>query len=286
MSDVAFIGLGRMGSRMARRLIEAGHNLTVWNRTREKAEPLVELGAVAASTPAEAAAGAEAVITMVADPQSLESVSEGSAGIAATVSDSSTVIEMSTVGPEAVLRLASILPEEAGALDAPVLGSLSEAETGTLKVFVGGPDELASRWTPLLSAMGTPLYAGPLGSGATVKLVANSTILGVLGVLGEALALADVLGVPQEKAFEVLAVTPLAAQAERRRPQVELGDSTLRFSMALAQKDAELITETAAASGLEMRLANAVRSWLVDAVEAGRGESDYSQVIAYIKGSQ
>lgn len=270
---------------MARRLIEAGHNLTVWNRTREKAEPLVELGALAASTPAEAADGAEAIITMVADPQSLESVSEGSAGIAATVSDSSTVIEMSTVGPEAVLRLASILPEEAGALDAPVLGSLSEAETGTLKVFVGGPDEIASKWMPLLSAMGTPLYAGPLGSGATVKLVANSTILGVLGVLGEALALADVLGVPQEKAFEVLAVTPLAAQAERRRPQVESGDSTLRFSMALAQKDSELITETAAASGLEMRLANAVRSWLADAVEAGRGESDYSQVIAYIKGS-
>lgn len=285
MSDVAFIGLGRMGSRMARRLIEAGHNLTVWNRTREKAEPLVELGALAASTPAEAADGAEAIITMVADPQSLESVSEGSAGIAATVSDSSTVIEMSTVGPEAVLRLASILPEEAGALDAPVLGSLTEAETGTLKVFVGGPDEIASKWMPLLSAMGTPLYAGPLGSGATVKLVANSTILGVLGVLGEALALADVLGVPQEKAFEVLAVTPLAAQAERRRPQVESGDSTLRFSMALAQKDSELITETAAASGLEMRLANAVRSWLADAVEAGRGESDYSQVIAYIKGS-
>lgn len=133
MARVAFIGLGGMGSRMARRLVEAGNELTVWNRTRERAGAL---GAVVAATPAEAVAGAEVAITMVADPAALAAVTEGPEGLAAGARQGTTVIEMSTVGPAAIRRLAQVL--DADLLDAPVLGSLSEAEAGTLTVFVGG----------------------------------------------------------------------------------------------------------------------------------------------------
>ena len=128
MSAVAFVGLGGMGSRMAQRLLDAGHDLVVWNRTPAKAEELVVRGATRADTPADAARRAEAVITMLADPPAMRAVFEGRDGIAAGADDSLTVIEMSTIGPKAVAELATLLPPGTGLLDAPVLGSLSEAE--------------------------------------------------------------------------------------------------------------------------------------------------------------
>jgi 3-hydroxyisobutyrate dehydrogenase-like beta-hydroxyacid dehydrogenase len=282
VSVVAVVGLGAMGSRVARRLLDAGHELVVWNRTAEKAAPLVEDGAVAAAAPADAAARAEVVLTMVADPDALRDVTEGDGGVAAGVGEGATVIEMSTVGLEAVRRLASVLGERAGLLDAPVLGSRSEVEAGTLKVFVGGPDELVARWTPLLSALGSPLHVGPLGSGAAAKLVANTTLVGTIGVLGEALALADGLGLSQEKAFEVLAATPLAPQAERRRESIESGEYPPRFALYLARKDAELVVAAAREAGVDLRLTEAARSWLAEAEEAGLGDRDYSAVLARI----
>ena len=190
MSTVAVVGLGGMGSRIARRLLEAGHPVVVWNRTPAKAAELVELGATQAETPAEAAREADAVITMLANPEALWSVVEGENGIAAGADDSTTVIEMSTVGPAAVSRLATLLPPGTGLLDAPVLGSLLEVEAGALRIFVGGPEPLVERWTPLLSELGSPLHVGPLGSGAAAKLVANHTLFAVLTAFGEAVALA------------------------------------------------------------------------------------------------
>ena len=285
MSVVAVVGLGAMGSRIARRLLEAGHELHIWNRTAEKAAPLVEAGAVAAATPAEATARAEVVLTMVADPAALRDVTEGDDGIAAGMGKGAAVIEMSTVGPDAVHRLAAVLPAGIGLLDAPVLGSRSEAESGTLTVFVGGPNDLVERWTPLLSVLGSPLHVGPLGSGAAAKLVANTTLVGTIGVLGEALALAEGLGLSRAKAFEVLAATPLAGQAERRRASVESGEYPARFALYLARKDAELVVAAARAAGVDLRLTEAARTWLVDAEDAGWGDRDYSAVLARILGS-
>jgi 3-hydroxyisobutyrate dehydrogenase len=276
MSTVAVVGLGAMGSRIAGRLLEAGHDLVVWNRTAERAAPLVEAGAVQAATPAEAARHAEVAITMVADPAALRAVTEGPDGVAAA--EPSAVIEMSTVGPEAVERLASVLPESTGLLDAPVLGSRAEAEAGSLRIFVGGPAELAERWTPLLSVLGSPLHVGPLGAGAAAKLVANTTLVGTIAVLGEALALADGLGLSQETTFEVLATTPLAPQAERRRAVIEADNYPPRFALYLARKDAELVLE----ADPELRLTDAARSWLAEAEAAGWGDRDYSAVLAWI----
>ena len=276
------IGLGAMGSRFARRFLAAGHDVIVWNRTPEKAVELVKLGAASAASPADAARRAEGIVTIVADPDALRAVTEGPDGIATGADASSTVIEMSTVGPEAVRWLASALPRETGLLDAPVLGSLSEAEEGTLKVFVGGPAPLAERWAPLLSVLGSPINVGPLGAGASAKLVANATLFGTIAALGEVVALADGLGLSRDVTFDVLAATPLAGPADRRRPSIEGGDYPRRFALALARKDSELIVDAARAAGVDVRVLEAARGWLADAEEAGFGDRDYSTVLAKI----
>jgi 3-hydroxyisobutyrate dehydrogenase-like beta-hydroxyacid dehydrogenase len=282
MADIAFLGTGAMGGRMAGRLLDAGHRLVVWNRTPARTADLVARGASGADTPAAAASRAEAVITMLADPSALRDVTEGCDGVLAGVRPGATLVEMSTVGPDAVHRLSTVLPDGVDLMDAPVLGSLSEAEAGKLRIFVGGPDPLAERWRPVLSALGTAMHVGPLGSGAAAKLVANSTLFGTLAVLGEALALADGLGLSRDVAFEVLSETPVGTQADRRRPAVMSGEFPLRFAMALARKDANLVTAAAEEAGLRLPVAFAARSWVADAVAAGRGDEDYSAVLAHI----
>jgi len=270
-----------MGSRIVRRLSDAGHELVVWNRDPARTEPLVAAGALAAATPADVAKRVEAVITMVADPRALVDVTEGPEGVLAGVGESTTLIQMSTVGPDSISRLAALLPDEA-LLDSPVLGSVAEVEAGTLNVFVGGSPEPFEHWQPLLSTLGTVLHLGPVGAGAAAKLVANTTLVGVIGILGEALALAETLGLSREAAFEVLGKTALADQAQRRRAAVESGEYPPRFALYLARKDADLILEAAEKAGIELRLAKGAREWLADAEAAGLGDADYSAVLARI----
>jgi 3-hydroxyisobutyrate dehydrogenase-like beta-hydroxyacid dehydrogenase len=281
LATVGVVGLGAMGSRIVRRLADAGHELVVWNRDPAKAETLVTGGAVAAATPADLARRVEAVITMVADPRALVDVTEGPEGVVSGMGDGTTLIQMSTVGPDSTSRLAGQLPGDA-LLDSPVLGSISEAESGTLNVFVGGEPGPVEQWEPLLSILGTVLHVGPVGAGAAAKLVANTALVGVIGILGEALALADGLGLSREAAFEVLATTALADQAERRRSAVESGEFPPRFALYLARKDADLIVEAAVKTGVDLRLTKGARDWLADAEEAGLGGSDYSAVLARI----
>lgn len=284
MTQVAVVGLGAMGGRFARRFLDAGHEVIVWNRTPEKAVELVERGAVLAKSPGDAARRAEVLVTVVSDPTALRDVTEGPDGIAAGADASTTVVEMSTVGPLAIRWLASALPPETGLLDAPVLGSLSEAEEGTLLVFAGGPRRLVKRWIPLFAELGTVIVAGPLGSGAAAKLVANATLVGSLTLLGETIALADRMGLSREVTMDVLGSTPLSLVAKRRRDQLETGTFPLRFRLALARKDAELIQETAAAAGVNARVLAAAAEWFAEAEEAGLGNQDYSTVLSRIVG--
>jgi len=285
MATIGVVGLGAMGARVAVRLADAGNDLVVWNRDSAKAEPLVERGAVAAETPAEAARKTEAVITMVADPVALAAVTEGPDGVVAGASDGTTVIQMSTVSPDATERLASQLPGDA-MLDSPVLGSIGEVEAGTLNVFVGGEDGPTQRWSPLLSTLGTVMHVGPVGAGTAAKLVANTTLVGLIGVLGEALATGQALGLTQERTFDVLGVTALADQAERRRAAVESGDYPPRFALRLARKDADLILEAAEKHGIDLRVVKGAQEWLAEAEAAGLGDSDYSAVLARILETQ
>jgi len=281
MTEVAWIGLGAMGSRMAARLRDAGHELVVWNRTREKAE---KLGVAIAGTPREAADRAEFVFTMLADPEALRSVTEGDDGLLTGLREGSVLVEMSTVGPPAIAQLSEGMPARASLLDVPVLGSLPQAESGTLKLFAGGDDAAFERARPLLETLGEPLRTGPLGSGAAAKLVANATLVGTIALLGETLALANALGLSRVTVWEVLAATPLDAQAERRRPAVDSGEYPPRFRLSLGRKDAELVQAAAAEAGLELPALEAARAHLAAAEAAGLGDEDYSAVLKHIVG--
>lgn len=282
MESVALLGLGAMGSRFALRLLEAGHQVVVWNRSPNRTTPLVERGAIAAATPREAAASSRFLITMLADPQALRSVSEGPNGIAAGAHPALIVAEMSTVGPAAVRMLASMLEPTARVVDAPVLGSILEAESGGLTIFAGGPSDAVDTVEPVLACLGSVVRVGPLGTGAAAKLVANAALLGTLTVLGEALALADGLDLSPAATAAVLAATPLAEQAKRRLALIEAGDYPRRFALSLARKDADLIIEAAGAAALRTPALEATRSWLRTAETDGRGESDYTSMLATI----
>jgi 3-hydroxyisobutyrate dehydrogenase-like beta-hydroxyacid dehydrogenase len=282
MTAVAWIGLGAMGARMARRLADAGHDLTVWNRTPGRADALSAAGARVAATPADAAREADVVFLMLADPAALGAVTEGPAGVAAEVGAATTVVDMSTVGPAAVAELRALLPPEVALLDAPVLGSLAEADAGSLTLLVGGPADAVSRARPLLSSLGDVVHLGATGCGAAAKLVANFALLGTVGVLGEALAIADGLDLPREVTWRLLAHTPLAGQAARRRTVVESGDFPARFPLTLARKDADLVVAAADVAGVDVRIARAARSWLAAAESAGLGNLDHAAVLDHI----
>lgn len=283
MTKLGFCGLGRMGAPMAARLVQAGHDVAVWNRTPSRADPLVERGARRASTPAEAAAGAEAVLTMLATPEALDAVLFGDDGVAGGLGDGATLVEMSIVGPAAVADARSRLPAGVAMLDAPVLGSVPAATDGTLQVFIGGEAEAVERWLPVLSVLGRPVHLGPLGAGAAMKLVVNSTLGALMTALGEALALADALGVDQAAALDVLSDSPIGVTARGKRERIQSGRYPPNFTLALAAKDMRLVTDAAGHAGLDARLAGAARSWLEEAVGAGLGDLDYSAVIAHVR---
>ena len=284
MTRIAFCGLGQMGAPMARRLVEAGHEVAVWNRTAEKAEPLHEAGARVAGSPGAAARQAEAVVTMLATPEALHEVVRGDGGLASGMRPGSALIEMSTVGPEVVRGLPEMLPEGVEVIDAPVLGTVLQAESGELKVFVGGEREAFERWRPILEAMGTPLHAGPQGAGAALKLVVNSTLGALMVGLGEALALADKVGLEEGLVLDVLSDSAIGVTARSKRDRIESGKYPPNFKLELAVKDLALVADAADGCDLELRVSAAARRWLTEAEGAGSGNLDYSAVIAFIRG--
>lgn len=285
MTTLAFCGLGQMGAPMAARLLDAGYDVVVWNRTAERARPLVERGARQASTPSEAAKEAEAVLTMLSTPEAVEAVVVGDDGVASSVAPGATVIEMSTIGPDAVRALRDRLQSHVDLLDAPVLGSVRQATEGTLKVFVGGDRDVFERNRPILEHLGPPRHLGPLGAGAAMKLVANACLGVLMTGLGEALALADGLGLDQSAVLDVLAESPIGATVKSKRKLIESGEWPANFKLSLAVKDMRLVTAAAERVGVPLMLAPVILQRFEAAEGAGKGDLDYSAVIDEIRRS-
>jgi 3-hydroxyisobutyrate dehydrogenase len=285
MATLAFCGLGVMGLPMAARLAAAGHQVRVWNRTPGRDGPALAAGALAAATPAAAARDAEAAITMLAGPESLDEVVLGPDGLAAGLPAGAALIDMSTVGPEAVRSLRERLAGRVAVLDAPVTGSAPHAAEGRLRIMVGATAEEFARWRGVLEAMGEPVHVGPPGTGAAVKLVVNSATAALTALLAEALALADALGVDQGVALDALGASPMGTIVERTRERIEGGRYPPAFKLALAAKDLGLAVGLAAGGGLELRLAEAARSRLRAADRDGLGELDFSAVVAHLRGA-
>jgi 3-hydroxyisobutyrate dehydrogenase len=282
LSRIAFLGLGRMGQPMAGRVLGAGHHLSVWDGLKERCRPLVEAGARAAGSPAAAVVGAEVVISMVADPQALDSVFFGPAGAAPALGPAALVLEMSTVGPSAVHDLRTRLGPDAQVVDAPVLGSLSEAEAGRLTIMVGANPGHFGRAASVLASMGTPRLVGGPGSGAALKLAVNLSLLGVAAALGEAMALATSLGVEPTVAADIISGSPWGALLRSRWEMIESRAFPPQLRLGLAVKDLRLIGVAADAAGIEVPVGRAALAWLELAQRRLGPDVDFAAVIAEI----
>jgi len=283
MTTVAIVGTGRMGSAMARSVARAGHDVVVQNRTRSSCEALAgEIRARVVDTPAEAAAAADVAITMLADDTAVRSVFTGPDGLIEGAHEGGVLIDMSTVLPDTIRSLAeAVRATGSGILDAPVSGSVSLAEAGTLTLMVGGEAADLERARPILESLAkTIFHLGPLGAGAGMKLAVNAVIFGLNGALAEGLVLAEAAGVDRAVAYDVIAAGAAGAPylGYKRAQFVDPETAPVAFTLALTEKDLRLITQTAEALGQPLPQ-TAVNLELIRAASTeGRAGRDFAAV--------
>lgn len=278
-ATVAVLGTGIMGAAMARNLLAAGMEVRVWNRTREKADPLAGDGAAVTASPAQATEGAEFMITMLSDTVAVEdAVGEG---VLSALGEGGVWIQTSTLGMEGSARLAEMASQHGVAyVDAPVLGTRQPAEQGQLIVLASGPEGVRERCAPLFDAIGSrTLWLGEAGAGTRLKLVVNNWIVGLVGVLAETVAFARGIGVEPERFLETIKGGPLGLPYAHIKGNMMIEDEfPTSFSLALARKDAGLVLEAADAQGLRLAITEAVAGRFDEAIDAGHGDEDLSAV--------
>jgi 3-hydroxyisobutyrate dehydrogenase len=287
---VAFLGLGIMGSRMAANLARSGFELTVWNRTRSKAErfctehPDTRL----ADTPAMAAADADIVLTMVVDGPQVKQVLLGDEGAAQTARDGALFVDCSTIGPAATRSIASRLAErKLRMIDAPVTGSSPRAQDGTLTIMVGGERDDFERAQPVLRAVGkTVVYAGAVGHGQIVKLINNAVAATNAAVVGQALLVATRAGTDLDALTTVMgAGSGASAMLELKADAMRNHDYTTLFKLEHMLKDVRLCLEEAEAAGASFDFAERAKEILEAASEMGHGDHDFSALIETLERS-
>ena len=278
-TTVALLGTGIMGAAMGRNLLGAGMEVRAWNRSTEKAEPLADDGATVVEEPAEAARGADFLLTMLADAEAIEEVVGD--GVLPALAEGAVWLQMSTVGERGNATLAHLAAENAVTyVDAPVLGTKAPAEQGQLVVLASGPEEARGRCEPVFKAVGgKTVWLGDAGEGSRLKLVVNTWIVGLLGVLAETVAFARATGVDPQKFLETIEGGPLGLPyAQMKGAMMIEEDFPTSFSAKLARKDAALVLEAARARDLDLAVASAVAARFDDAIEAGHGDEDMAAV--------
>jgi len=278
MAEVGYVGLGVMGSSIVRRLLAGGHDVTVWNRTREKAEPLLAEGARWADSPREVAAG-EFVFTMVTNTAAVQAVTEGKDGILAGLRAGAIYVDMSTASPANTRALAERVAEAgASMLDSPVSGTAVTVDQGKASLMVGGDDETFGRARPVLEAIGPKvIHVGPSGSAVTMKIAVNLSLAVQMLAFSEGVLLAEKSGIPREKAVEVMLASVIASPMVAYRGPLVLGHpEEVWFDCHMMQKDMNLALELG--RELEVPLpTTAVTSELLSAANGmGIGERDFA----------
>src|SRR5882762_8442916 len=284
-TQLGFIGIGNMGSRIARRLLEHGYQLMAYNRSREAAEALVKYGATVADSIAELASKADVILSSLTNDDVVKSVYTDPQGVFAYAHRGSAIIEMSTVLP-ATSRELYDLSREAGVkcLDSPVSGSTPSAEEGTLTLFCGGDEGLFDAAQPVFSSIARQnFYLGGSGSGTAMKLVAN-TLLGVgMQAIAESVALGQKEGLDRHRLLEVLSHTAVIAPAHLcKLSRADAGDYSPQFAIRLMNKDFRLVLETAAAAKVPMPATAAAFQMNVSAFSENP-EQDFSAVITLME---
>ncbi len=283
---IGFIGLGIMGNRMAFNLLNAGYDLTVYNRTKSKADPLVNQGTKWADSPAELARNADIVITMVADPDAVRKSALEPDGLLPHMNSSAIWVNSSTVNPSFARQMA-VESESRGVrfVDAPVAGSRMPAEKGELIFFAGGNQEDVDACGPLFDVMGKKtLHTGEAGTGSGMKMLFNLLLGTGMAMFAEVLNLGQSLGFSKETLFSTLLGSPVVPGfIEGKRDKMDSGDFAADFPLKWMYKDLYLAALTAYEQQVPMPGAAAVRELFGQALQAGYGDADFSILARFVE---
>jgi 3-hydroxyisobutyrate dehydrogenase-like beta-hydroxyacid dehydrogenase len=290
VTTVGVLGIGRMGSAMARALHAGGMDLVLWNRSPEAAERLAaELACRSAAAPRDVAAAADVCVTMLADGAAVEAVYRGPDGLlaGAIARPGGVFVDCSTVPPSTIRGLeAETRATGVGLLDAPVSGSVSLAEAGRLTLMVGGTEADLATARPVLEALAATIFhMGSLGTGSAMKLAVNTVIFGLNQALAEALVLAEAAGVPRDRAYDVLEVSAVGAPfvGYKRAAFLDPDGTPVAFALDLAAKDLRLIEGLAGDVDVEMPQARTDLAVIETATRDGGGDRDFSAVADHLR---
>jgi 3-hydroxyisobutyrate dehydrogenase-like beta-hydroxyacid dehydrogenase len=288
VTAVGVLGIGRMGGSMARALAAAGFEVVCWNRTPAAAAELAaELGGRAVRRPADVATAADVCVSMLADGPAVEAVYCGPDGLLAGARIGNVLVDSSTVPPSTIRRL-EVAARRAGAglLDAPVSGSVSLAESGSLTIMVGGEAADLERARPVLNALATTIFhLGPLGTGAAMKLAVNAVVFGLNEALAEGLVLAEAAGIDRSIAYDVLAASAVRSPFidYKRSAFIDPQATPVAFALDLAAKDLRLISALATELGLALPGAATALAVIAAASAGDRGGRDLATVAEHLR---
>jgi 3-hydroxyisobutyrate dehydrogenase len=266
---------------MATRLIAAGFEVRIWNRSPQRVLPLVEAGAVRTSSPAEAATGADVLVTMLPDGPAVEAVMRGPEGALEAASKGAIWLQMSSVGLEWSDRLGELVADsELTFVDAPVSGSVGPAATGTLLVLASGPGDIQDAVAPVLGAMSRKtLWLGAAGAGSRAKLVLNNWLVDLVESIAETLRFSEVLGLDPQVIVDILEEAPIGSPyAVAKARQMLAGNFGPSFALKHAVKDADLSMAAARTAGISLGVTNSFIDTWHRAVTSGSGEQDLAVV--------
>ncbi|MCC1494473.1 NAD(P)-dependent oxidoreductase [Cognatishimia sp. F0-27] len=279
---VGFAGLGRMGTPMARNLVHAGFDVTLWNRSPDKAMALAgTLGCAVADTPRALSDAAEVVVTMLADDPASESVHAG-----LFTGTARTYVEMGTMSPDHIRWLCDAAPPGTRIIDAPVSGATQAASDGALLIMAGCDAATADPLRPVFDVLGRQtICLGSPGAGAVMKLAVNALIHGINQTLAEAMTLAEAAGIDTAQAFDVIENSAACAPMLKYRRPLYLDEAAhdVTFTVALARKDMDVTAALAATLGTAMPQGAVTRDILTRAEAAGYGARDMAAILPYMR---
>jgi 3-hydroxyisobutyrate dehydrogenase/glyoxylate/succinic semialdehyde reductase len=279
---IGFVGLGVMGSGMASNLLKKGQELVIYNRSRQKAEPLVSQGAIWAPTPAAVAKQVRVLITMLAKPSVVEEMAlDKEIGFLRNLGENTLWIDCSTVNPSFSKRMArEAAQRKIRFLDAPVMGSRGPAEQGQLLFFIGGSKADIEEASPLFEAMGKAVFqVGGHGMGTSMKIVNNLMVAQAMVAFSEAVVLGLSLGIPKEMLFNTISSSPVFATVlAARRTKIETETFDPDFHLKWMHKDLQLAVDTAYETGVAMPVTNVVKEIYALAMRDGLGDQDVAAV--------
>ena len=286
MANLGFVGLGVMGGRIAKRLLDAGHTVSGYNRTRAKAENLIQAGLQWQETPRAVVEAADITLSMVTDSAALSSVFDGPDGLLAGLGPGKIYVDMSTVSPRLSREMAARVAERgAEMLDAPVSGSVPAAETGTLIIFVGGNEAALERVRPVVESISQKIvYLGPSGTAISTKIAINLNLPAQLIALFEGVLLAERSGLSRAAALDALLNSVVAAPAMKYRAPLILNmPEEVWFSVRMMQKDLDIAEEMGAELGVPLHSVKLAQNLLAEAVALGWGDEDFAALFRVLE---